>query len=33
MERKERDQKSIRVRESDGNIIIDASDVKQKWKE
>ena len=36
MKRKERDQMSMRVKNSDGNIVNDAShasDVKQKWKE
>ena len=33
VKRKERDQMSMRVRDSDGNIVTDASDVKQRWKE
>ena len=33
LKRKERDQMSMRVRDSDGNIVTDASDVKQRWKE
>ena len=32
MKRKERDQMSMRVRDSDGNIVTDAGDVKQRWK-
>ena len=31
MKRKERDQ-MMRVRDSDNNIVNDASDVKQRWK-
>ena len=30
MKRKERDQISMRVRDSDGNIVTNASDVKQR---
>ena len=33
MMRKERDQIGMGVKESDGNIVSDASDVKQRWKE
>ena len=33
MKRKERDQMSMRVRDSDGNIVTDATDVKERWKE
>ena len=33
MKGKERGQMSMRVRDSDGNIVTDASDVKQRWKE
>ena len=33
MKRKERDQRSMLVRDSDGNIVTDASDVEQIWKE
>ena len=33
MKRKERDQMSMRVRDSDGNVVTDASDIKQRWKE
>ena len=33
MKRKERDQMSKQVRDSDGNIVADASEVKQRWKE
>ena len=33
MKRKDRDQMSMRVRDSDENIMTDASDVKQRWKE
>ena len=32
MKRKESDQMSMQFRDSDGNIVTDASDVKQKWK-
>ena len=32
MKRKERVQMSMRVRDCDGNIVTDASDVKQIWK-
>ena len=32
MKRKERDQMSMRVRDSDGNSVTDVSDVKQRWK-
>ena len=33
MKRKERDLMSMRVRDNDGNIVTDARDVKQRWKE
>ena len=33
MKRKERDQMSMQVRDNDGNIVTDASDIKQRWKE
>ena len=33
MKRKERDQMSMQVRDSDGNIVTNASDVKKRWKE
>ena len=32
MIRKERDQMTMQVRDSDGYIVTDASDVKQRWK-
>ena len=33
MNRKERNQLSMKVRDNDGNIVTGASDVKQRWKE
>ena len=33
MKRKERDQMSMQARDTDGNIVTDANDVKQRWKE
>ena len=33
MKKNERDQMSVRVRDSDGNNVTDASDVKHRWKE
>ena len=33
VKRKERNQMSMRVKDSDGNVVTDASDVKQRWKE
>ena len=33
IKRKERDQMSMQVSDSDGNIVIDASDIKQRWTE
>ena len=33
VKRKERDQMSMQVRNSDGNVVTDASDVKRRWKE
>ena len=33
MKRKDRGQMNMQVRDSDGNIVTDASDVKQRWKE